>query len=235
VSDPQAGVLWRNLLSWTLYVLLGLVVAANLGINLSSLLFGGAIIGIVIAAAAQASLGNFFAGLVLLMARPYRIGAPVRIHALSVDYEGTIVDQNALYLTMRLADGEILRLPNQAVITSPIFTGRPPIQATMSLVLPAQAQLEQLRRRIENQLSVARAVVTLTPQSLDGTQDGKLNCELEVRCAQPVALSRLTEALQAALNDPAPETPSLETAAATPRTPPEGSTTSPRPARARRA
>lgn len=211
MDDPQAGVVWRNLLSWVLYCVLGLVVAANLGINLNSLLFGGAIIGVVIAAAAQASLGNFFAGLVLLMSRPYRIGAPLRVRFSGTDYEGTTIDQNALYLTMRLANGEILRMPNQAVITSPLFTGRPPIQATLTLTLDQQADLERLRRRVESELGVAHAQVVLTPKTIDGTANGKLTCDLEVRCNQPVALSKLTRALQAALEMRATETDAVST------------------------
>ncbi|MBJ7612527.1 MAG: hypothetical protein DLM67_12420 [Candidatus Nephthysia bennettiae] len=58
--DRQAAVVWRNLSSWTLYALLGLLIASALGVNLSGLLVGGAILGVIVATASQASLGNFF-------------------------------------------------------------------------------------------------------------------------------------------------------------------------------
>lgn len=77
--EPQAGVLWRNLTSWTLYVLLGLWLASALGLDISGLLVGGAILGVVVATASQASLGNFFAGLLLMLGRPYRVGSAVRL------------------------------------------------------------------------------------------------------------------------------------------------------------
>ena len=37
--------------------------ASELGVNLSGLLVGGAILGVIVASASQASLGNFFSGL----------------------------------------------------------------------------------------------------------------------------------------------------------------------------
>lgn len=215
MDDPQAGVIWRNLLTWVLYAILALFVAASLGINLNSLLFGGAIIGVVIAAAAQASLGNFFAGLVLLMSRPYRIGAPMRVRFSGTDYEGMTIDQNALYLTMRLANGEILRLPNQAVITSPLYTGRPPTQATLTLTLAQQIDLDQLKGRVESELKLNHAMVVLTPKTIDGTADGKLTCDIDVRCNQPVALSVLTKALQAALRVEEPKAEAADTISTT--------------------
>src|SRR5262245_27481827 len=77
--ERQSAVMVRNLGSWTLYLLLGLWITSSAGVNLSGLLVGGAILGVVLAAASQASLGNFFAGLLLLFARPYRVGGAIRL------------------------------------------------------------------------------------------------------------------------------------------------------------
>jgi small-conductance mechanosensitive channel len=76
--DSQAIVTVRNLGTLTLYVLLGIAMASALGFNLSGLLVGGAILGVIVAAGSQASLGNFFAGLVLMLGRPYRVGGARR-------------------------------------------------------------------------------------------------------------------------------------------------------------
>src|SRR5262245_12756125 len=77
--ERQSAVTGRNLVSWTLYLLLALWVSSTAGFDLTGLLLGGAIVGVVVAAGSQASLGNFFAGLLLLFARPYRVGAVVRL------------------------------------------------------------------------------------------------------------------------------------------------------------
>src|SRR2546423_4586809 len=130
-NGPQA-ILWRNLSAWVLYALLALWLAPNFNVNLSGLLVGGAIIGVVVATAAQASLGNFFAGLVLMMAQPYRVGTAVRLRSSLVggaEYEGTVIDQGALYTTLRGADGEILKLPNTAIVSAALEIGSPPLQA----------------------------------------------------------------------------------------------------------
>lgn len=75
----QQAVIWRNVSAWVLYALLALWLATTFGLDLSGLLLGGAIVGVIVGTAAQTSLGNFFAGLVLMVAQPYRVGAAIRI------------------------------------------------------------------------------------------------------------------------------------------------------------
>src|SRR5439155_16348612 len=116
-NGPQA-ILWRNLSAWVLYALLALWLAPNFNVNLSGLLVGGAIIGVVVATAAQASLGNFFAGLILMFGRPFRVGGSIRVRgsiAGGAVFEGTVIDMGALYTTLKTAGGETLKLPNSGV------------------------------------------------------------------------------------------------------------------------
>ena len=58
--------------------MIGLGLLALLQVNLGALLVGGAVTAIVLGIAAQQTLGNFFAGLVLLFARPYLPGQRVK-------------------------------------------------------------------------------------------------------------------------------------------------------------
>ena len=51
------------------------------GISLQALAVGGAFTAIVAGLAAQQTLGNLFAGMVLLSARPFRLGERVRLQA----------------------------------------------------------------------------------------------------------------------------------------------------------
>ena len=60
------------------YVIVTFAVLSALKVNLAGLLLGGALTGVVIGIAAQQTLGNFFAGLVLLMIRPFAVGAAKR-------------------------------------------------------------------------------------------------------------------------------------------------------------
>ena len=135
-TDRQAAVMWRNLTSWTLYALLALLIASAVGVNLSGFLVGGAILGVIVATASQSSLGNFFAGLVLMFARPYQVGASIRVRgtiAGGVEFEGTVADMGALYTTLRTATGETLKLPNSGVVTSALVMGEAPLQAEVEV------------------------------------------------------------------------------------------------------
>jgi small-conductance mechanosensitive channel len=201
--DQQAGIVLRNLGSWTLYGLLALWSASELGVNLSGLLVGGAILGVIVASASQASLGNFFSGLVLMMARPYRVGATVRLRssiAGTVEYEGTVQDMHALYTTLRTAKGEVLHMPNSAIATSALVVGRSPLQAELEAEVPARTQLTILRQAIQDELGERLAVVSVTPLKLQSGEDPTLTCHVEVRSARTVDPAALAEAMARALD-----------------------------------
>src|ERR671933_958863 len=55
LQKSQAVITSRNLLAWTLYVLLALLLVTEAGVNLSTLLFGGAVLSVVLAIVAQAT------------------------------------------------------------------------------------------------------------------------------------------------------------------------------------
>src|SRR5438105_2812316 len=198
---PQA-VIWRNLSAWILYGLLALWLAStNPRFNLSGLLVGGAILGVIVATAAQSSLGNFFAGLVLMVAQPYRVGAAVRLRSSLVggsEYEGTVIDQGALYTTLRGVDGEIVKLPNSAVVASALVIGAAPLQAGIDVEVPAgtkvEALLDGLRARLKDGTSIS-----LQPYSFKAGDENRLLCRLEVRAYAGLPSGAITQALVDAL------------------------------------
>ena len=100
-------------------VLLG--VLALLRVDLGNLLVGGAVTGVVIGIAAQQTLGNFFAGLVLLFARPFVPGQRVKIRtgALGGPFEGVILGSGLVYTTIQTDDGTI-SMPNSGVLGAAI-------------------------------------------------------------------------------------------------------------------
>jgi hypothetical protein len=197
-ADRQAAVMWRNLSSWTLYALMGLLIASALGVNLSGFLVGGAILGVIVAAASQASLGNFFAGLVLMLGRPYRVGASLRLRGPiggGAEFEGTVVDMGALYTTLRTAGGETLKLPNSAVVTSALVMGEAPLQAEVEVEMPPTTALKPVEERVRRYLGQPSADVTIRPQTLKALDATTLVCKVQVRSETPVEPSVLAEAL----------------------------------------
>jgi small-conductance mechanosensitive channel len=109
-------------------------VVAALGLTsypIGHLLLGGAIVGVILGIAAQQSLGNVFAGLVLLAARPFAIGNHIRVRsgALGGEFYGTVISMSLTYVTISTTEG-ILKVPNSSVLSSAVGPFRPPPAAT---------------------------------------------------------------------------------------------------------
>jgi hypothetical protein len=85
----------------------------------SNTLVGAGVAGVVLGIAAQQSLGNVFAGLVLLVARPFVIGDHIRIRsgALGGIFEAWVSEMSLTYTTLRTEDG-ILKIPNSAMLAA---------------------------------------------------------------------------------------------------------------------
>ncbi len=82
---------------------------------------GGTVAALVIGIAAQQVLGNVFAGLVLLFARPYVPGERVRVHsgAMGGPHEGVVISVGLMYTTVVGDDGPI-NMPNSALLASAV-------------------------------------------------------------------------------------------------------------------
>ncbi|WP_163569791.1 mechanosensitive ion channel domain-containing protein [Fodinicola feengrottensis] len=103
------------------YIGLAIVVLNTLGVDLGQLLVGGALTGVVIGIAAQQSLGNVFAGVVLMSSQPFSVGDHVVVHsgALGGPHRGQVTEMGLVYLTLETETGPI-RLPNSAVLNSAV-------------------------------------------------------------------------------------------------------------------
>lgn len=215
--DRQAAVVLKNLGAWALYACLALAILTLLGIDLSGLLVGGAIFGVVIGAAAQSSLGNFFAGILLMLSRPFEVGVTLRVRsqmAAAIEYEGTVADTNALFTTLRTTRGELLRLPNSAVLNAALTVGKPPLQGSLQVTLDAGVSLSDLRTAIRDRLGDRGAEVLVTPISLasaTAAAPATVVCQIEVRSRRQLDPGVLTEAVAAAATAPTP-TPTPESA-----------------------
>ena len=82
---------------------------------------GGTVAALVIGIAAQQVLGNVFAGLVLLFARPYVPGERVRVYsgALGGPHEGVVTGVGLMYTTVAGDEGPI-NIPNSALLASAV-------------------------------------------------------------------------------------------------------------------
>jgi small-conductance mechanosensitive channel len=143
-AGNEAGTPLRMLVQLGGYVLVVASVCDMLGVGLEHLLVGGAVTGIVVGLAAQPVLGNLFAGLVLLFARPYVPGRRIRVMsgALNGPHVGVILSAGLLYTVLDTDDGP-LNIPNSQLMLSAVgpFDGEwpPPDAATVGAEDPGAA------------------------------------------------------------------------------------------------
>lgn len=125
VTHDRAGIAAASAIRLLCIILGYLTVALGLlgllNVDLGHLLVGGAVTGVVIGIAAQQALGNFFAGLVLLFARPYTPGERVKVRtgAMGGPFEGVIVAAGLLYTTIQTQEGPI-SMPNSGLLSAAI-------------------------------------------------------------------------------------------------------------------
>jgi small-conductance mechanosensitive channel len=118
-SAPAAGGAVRVLSAVIGYVFVAFAVLAVLEVSIEHLLVGAGLAGVVLGIAAQQSLGNVFAGLVLLLARPFGVGDHVRIRAgaLGGIFEAWVMDMSLTYVTLRTDEGP-MKVPNSAMLAA---------------------------------------------------------------------------------------------------------------------
>lgn len=89
------------------------------GIPVGQLVLGGALTSVVFGLAAQQSLGNVFAGLVLLIGRPFHVGQFVRLRAGALGatgiIDGTILDIGITYVRMDTGES-VMSIPNSMAL-----------------------------------------------------------------------------------------------------------------------
>ena len=88
-------------------------------VPVGQLLLGGALTSVFVGIAAQQALSNVFAGLVLLLARPFKVGDSIRLRAgaLSGEIGGTVSEIGITYVRLATTDG-VVSVPNSQVLNA---------------------------------------------------------------------------------------------------------------------
>ncbi|WP_329569197.1 mechanosensitive ion channel family protein [Kitasatospora sp. NBC_01266] len=112
----------RMLCLLTGYALVIIGTLSLLDVPWSRLILGGALTGVIVGIAAQPVLGNIFAGLVLLTARPFQLGQSISLQsgALGGRIQGEVSDMTLLFVELDTLDGPML-LPNSAVLNAAVI------------------------------------------------------------------------------------------------------------------
>ena len=89
------------------------------GVDVSQLVLGGALTTVFVSIAAQQALGNVFAGLVLVFARPFRVGDAIQLRAgaLGGTLDGIVTDIGITYVRFN-TNGSVMSVPNSQVLNA---------------------------------------------------------------------------------------------------------------------
>jgi Mechanosensitive ion channel len=125
VLQPSVGSAHAAVIRFAILVVGGLctivVTLDLLNIAITQLILGGAVTGVIIGIAAQQSLANMFAGIVLLMARPFQVGdrVGIRAGALSGLIEGSVTEISVTYVRLETPSGPV-HIPNSMVLAAAV-------------------------------------------------------------------------------------------------------------------
>jgi small-conductance mechanosensitive channel len=139
-------------------VLLGLALIVALrtaGLDPRTLAVGGAFTAVVFGLAAQNTLGNVLAGVLLLSARPFRVGERVRFQAggLAGQVEGVVMGLGLLYVT--LAQGEdTIMIPNNVAMSAAVVPLREPAAVDLRARLKPDVKPSELQHFLEEKVRV---------------------------------------------------------------------------------
>jgi small-conductance mechanosensitive channel len=123
------------------------LVALNIaGLEPRTIAVSGAIVAVVFGLAAQQTLGNLIAGVVLISARPFKVGDRVRLQSgnLAGELEGVVDSLGLLYTTFARGEDSIM-VPNNIVLASAVVPLREPSSVDLRArlrpdVMPSEVQ-----------------------------------------------------------------------------------------------
>jgi len=140
-----------------LIALLVLIVVALriVDLNPRAIALGGAVTAVVIGLAAQSTLGNVIAGIVLQTSRPFRVGERVRMQGgtLGAVVEGTVASQGLIYVTLARGNG-IFMVPNNAALGATIVPLRAPAGVDLLARVRAGVRPSELQRTLSRDVRV---------------------------------------------------------------------------------
>jgi small-conductance mechanosensitive channel len=123
--EPRVGVAYSAIVRYA-FLIVGafttLVLTLVLfGVPVSQLVLGGALTTVFVSIAAQQALGNVFAGLVLMLARPFKVGDEIRLRAGALGgsgtIDGTVRDIGITYVRVDTGGG-VISVPNSQALNA---------------------------------------------------------------------------------------------------------------------
>jgi small conductance mechanosensitive channel len=137
-----------------------------------TLVAGSAFTAVVLGLAAQQTLGNLFAGMVLLSARPFRVGERVRLQAGAVGgvVEGVVSSLGLLYTTLARGEDRIM-IPNNVVLAAAVVPLREPDSVDVRVRVGVGVRPSHVQAILDDQIRTpTRSPATVLLEEIDGDE-----------------------------------------------------------------
>jgi small conductance mechanosensitive channel len=142
------------------------------GVSAGGLVAGSAFTAVVLGLAAQQTLGNVFAGMVLLSARPFRVGERIRLQAGATGgaIEGVVSSLGLLYTTISRGEDRTM-VPNNVVLAAAIIPLREPKSVDVKVTLSAGIRPSHVQAILDDQIATStRSEPRVVLEEIDGDQ-----------------------------------------------------------------
>jgi small conductance mechanosensitive channel len=152
-------------------ILLVLLVALRIaGLEPRTLAVGGAFTAVVVGLAAQQTLGNLIAGMVLLSARPFRVGERIALQGSGIAVSGVVSSLGLLYTVLADGDDRIM-VPNSVVLGQAVTPMREPDAVDLRARLSPEVRPSDVQTLLERNVTVAmRGHPNIVLEEFDGEE-----------------------------------------------------------------
>src|SRR4051794_9982487 len=142
------------------------------GLDPRTLAVGGAITAVVIGLAAQQTLGNLIAGLVLISVRPFKVGDRVRLQAGAVagQVEGVVASLGLLYTNFARGQDSIM-VPNNIVLAAAVVPLREPASVDLRARLRPDVRPSDIQSLLQQAIATpVRGEPTIALEEVDADE-----------------------------------------------------------------
>jgi small conductance mechanosensitive channel len=142
------------------------------GLDPRTLAVGGAITAVVLGLAAQQTLGNLIAGLVLISVRPFKVGDRVRLQAggLAGQVEGVVASLGLLYTTFAQGQDSVM-VPNNVVLSAAVVPLREPAAVDLRARLRPNVRPSDVQALLEDAIRTpVRGEPTIALEEVDADE-----------------------------------------------------------------
>jgi MscS family membrane protein len=142
---------------WSLGIVIGL---DNIGFDITAMIAGLGIGGLALALAAQDSVKNIFAGIMIFLDKPFKINDRIKIDG----HDGTVEDVGLRSTRIRTLEGRIVTIPNCTFTDNSVInvTSQPALKVKINLGLTYDTNEDSMQKAIDILVDIVKNQDSIT-------------------------------------------------------------------------